>query len=91
MKRIIALLAIASIMAGQNSKNAPAAGDGYINRAAVATSSSVLTLEDGQQIKLYNNDVLLVGETYILLIDKYNDNELLNYTDLESYELENMK
>ena len=90
MKRIIALLAIASIMAGQNSKNAPTAGDGYKNIIAVATSADVLTTEDGQKIKLYNNDVLSVGETYILLIDKYNDNELLNYTDLESYELETM-
>lgn len=91
MKRIIILLAIASFMAGHNAKNAPAVGDGYINRAAVATSSNVLTLEDGQQIRLYNGDRLTVGETYILLIDKFNDNELLNYTDLETYELENMK
>ena len=88
MKKLIALLVTAAIFSLQA---IPAAGDGYINRAAVATSSNVLTLEDGQQIRLYNNDVLLVGETYILLIDKYNDNELLNYTDLETYELENMK
>lgn len=91
MKRIIALLAIASIMAGQNSKNAPTAGDGYKNIMAVATSADVLTTEDGQKIKLYNGDTLSTGETYILLIDLYNDGELLDYTDLETYELTNMK
>ena len=91
MKRIIALLAIASIMAGQNSKNAPAAGDGYKNIIAVATSADVLTLDDGQKIKLYNGDKLCTGETYILLIDVYNDGEMLDYIDMETYELENMK
>lgn len=88
MKKIIALLAIASIMAGQN---APAAGDGYKNIIAVATSADVLTTEDGQKIKLYNGDTLSTGETYILLIDEYNDRELLDYIDMETYELENMK
>lgn len=91
MKRIIALLAIAPIMAGQNAKNAPTAGDGYKNIIAVATSADVLTTEDGQKIKLYNGDTLSTGETYILLIDLYNDGELLDYTDLETYELTNMK
>ena len=91
MKRIIALLAIASIMAGQNAKNAPTAGDGYKNIIAVATSADVLTTEGGQKIKLYNGDTLSTGETYILLIDLYNDGELLDYTDLETYELTNMK
>lgn len=91
MKRIILLLAIASFLAGQNAKNAPTAGDGYKNRAAVATSSNVLKLDDGRQIRLYNGDRLTVGETYIILIDEYNDGEMLDYTDMETYELENMK
>jgi len=91
MKRIIALLAIASIMAGHNAKNAPTAGDGYKNIMAVATSADVLTLDDGQKIKLYNGDKLRTGETYILLIDVYNDCEMLDYIDMETYELENMK
>ena len=91
MKKIIALLTIASIMAVQNSKNVPTAGDGYKNIMAVATSADVLTTEDGQKIKLYNGDTLSTGETYILLIDVYNDYELLDYIDMETYELENMK
>ena len=91
MKRIIALLAIASFMAGQNAKNAPTAGDGYKNIMAVATSADVLTTEDGQKIKLYNGDTLSTGETYILLIDVYNDREMLDYIDIETHELENMK
>ena len=91
MKKIIALLTIASIMVVQNSKNAPTAGDGYENIMAVATSADVLTTEDGQKIKLYNGDTLSTGETYILLIDVYNDYELLDYIDMETYELENMK
>ena len=91
MKRIIALLAIASIMAGQNAKNAPTAGDGYKNIIAVATSADVLTTEDGQKIKLYNGDKLSTGETYIILIDEYNNGEILDYTDIETYEFENME
>jgi hypothetical protein len=89
MKRIIALLALASFLAGQNAKNTPPAGDGYKELAAVATSADVLTLDDGRQIQLHNGDRLSIGETYILLLDPVNDDELLNYWDLETYELNN--
>lgn len=91
MKRIIALLALASFLAGQNARNAQPAGDGYKELAAVATSADVLTLDDGRQIQLHNGDRLSIGETYILLLDPVNDDELLNYWDLETYELEHME
>lgn len=92
MKRIIALLFIASLMAGQNAQKAKeTANEGYIYRSAVATSSNVLTLDDGETIRLYNGDRLIIDETYILLLDPVNDNELLNYTDLETYELQHME
>ena len=78
-------------MAGQNAKKAAEANDGYIYRSAVATSSDVFTLDDGEQIRLYNGDHLIIDETYILLLDAVNDNELLNYIDLETYELQHME
>ena len=75
-------------MAGQNAQKAKeTANEGYIYRSAVATSSDVLTLDDGEQIRLYNGDRLIIDETYILLLDTVNDNELIDYTDLETYEL----
>ena len=88
MKRIIALLALASFLAGQNAKNTPPAGDGYKELAAVATSADVLTLDDGRQIQLHNGDRLSIGETYILLVDEYNDGEMLDYIDIETIELD---
>lgn len=88
MKRIIVLLALASFLAGQNAKNTPPAGDGYKELAAVATAADVLTLDDGRQIQLHNGDRLSIGETYILLVDEYNDGELLDYTDIETIELD---
>lgn len=93
MKRIIALLFIASFMAGQNAKKAAeqTTEPGYIYSGAVATAADVLTLDDCEQIRLYNGDRLSVGESYILLLDPVNDNELLNYWDLETYELEHME
>lgn len=91
MKKIIALLALASFLAGQNAKNTPPAGDGYKELAAVATSADVLTLDDGRLIQLHNGDRLSIGETYILLLDPVNDDELLNYWDLETYELKHME
>ena len=91
MKRIIALLALASFLAGQNAKNTPPAGDGYREAEAVATAADVLTLDNGETIRLYNGDRLTVGETYILLLDDLNDGELLNYTDIETYELNRMR
>ena len=93
MKRIIALLALASFLAGQNAKKAAeqATETGYKYIEAVATSADVLTLDDGEQIQLYNGDLLSISETYILMIDPLNDNELLNYWDLETYELQHME
>lgn len=70
---------------------APASGDGYREAEAVATAADVLTLDDGEQIRLYNGDRLSIGETYILLLDPVNDDELLNYWDLETYELKHME
>lgn len=79
-------------MAGQNAQKAKeTANEDYIYRSAVATSSDVLTLDDGETIRLYNGDRLIIDETYILLLDPMNDNELLNYTDLEAYELQHME
>ena len=79
-------------MAGQNAQKAKeTANEGYIYRSAVATSADVLTLDDGEQIRLYNGDRLIIDETYILLLDPVNDNELLNYIDLETYELQHME
>ena len=88
MKKLIALFVTAAIFAVQA---IPAAGDGYKNIMAVATSADVLTLDDGRKIKLYNGDTLSTGETYILLIDVYNDGEILDCIDMETYELANMK
>ena len=88
MKRIIILLALASFLAGQNAKNAQPAGDGYKEAEAVATSADVLTLDDGRQIQLHNGDRLSIGETYILLLDELNDGELLDYSDIETIELD---
>ena len=78
-------------MAGQNATNKQQKQieTGYKYIEAVATSADVLTLDDGEQIQLYNGDLLSVSETYILMIDPLNDNELLNYWDLETYELNN--
>lgn len=88
MKKIIALLASIALMTAHT---APATGDGYREAEAVATAADVLTLDDGETITLYNGDRLSVGESYILLLDPVNDNELLNYWDLETYELQHMK
>lgn len=88
MKKIIALLASIALMTAHT---APATGDGYREVEAVATAADVLTLDDGETIRLYNGDRLSIGETYILLIDDLNDGELLNYTDIETYELNRMR
>ena len=86
MKKIIAFLASFAIMTAHT---APATSDEYREAEAVATAADVLTLDDGEQIRLYNGDRLSIGETYILLLDPVNDDELLNYWDLETYELNN--
>ncbi len=91
MKKFLILLTIAAFIAGQNATNKQQNETGYKYIEAVATSADVLTLNDGEQVQLYNGDLLSVSETYILMIDPVNDNELLNYWDLETYELENME
>jgi hypothetical protein len=88
MKKIIALLASIALMTAHT---APATGDGYREAEAVATAADVLTLDNGETIRLYNGDRLTVGETYILLLDDLNDGELLDYTDIETYELNRMR
>ena len=88
MKKIIAFIASFAIMTAHT---APATSDEYRETEAVATAADVLTLDDGEQIRLYNGDRLSIDETYILLLDPVNDDELLNYWDLETYELEHMK
>ena len=88
MKKIIAFIASFAIMTAHT---APATGDGYREAEAVATAADVLTLDNGETIRLYNGDRLTVGETYILLLDDLNDNELLDYTDIETYELNRMR
>jgi hypothetical protein len=84
MKKIIAcffafLLSLSSV---------PETGNGYIKIDAIATAPDVFTLPDGSTIKIYS-DVLQLNESYILLIDTLNDNEVLNYWDFETYELNN--
>lgn len=88
MQKLIALLVTAAIFAAHT---APATSDEYREAEAVATAADVLTLDDGEQIRLYNSDRLSIGETYILLLDPVNDDELLNYWDLETYELNSME
>ena len=88
MKKIIAFIASFAIMTAHT---APATNDEYREAEAVATAADVLTLDDGEQIRLYNGDRLSIGETYILLLDPVNDDELLNYWDLETYELQHME
>lgn len=88
MKKIIAFITAFAIM---TTRTAPATNDAFREAEAVATAADVLTLDDGEQIRLYNGDRLSIGETYILLIDDLNDGELLNYWDLETYELKNME
>ena len=88
MKRIIALLFIASIMAGRNAA-AENKNDVLLYVPAVATSEQVFTTDDGREIRIYN-DVLQVGETYYLLINAMDPDEIIDYKDLETIELEKM-
>ena len=88
MKRIITLLFIASIMAGRNAAQTAPDPD-IIQVPAVATSSDCFTLDDGKTIRVYN-DILQVGESYIVTLDIVNDYEPIEYKDLETIELEKM-
>lgn len=87
-KRMILLLFFTAIMAGKNHA-AQIADPDIITVRAVATSSNVFTLENGKEIKVYN-DVLQVNETYVLTLDLINDYEPIDYIDLETFELYNM-
>lgn len=88
-KRMILLLFFAAIQAGQNHNVQIIADPDIITVRAVATSSNVFTLENGKEIKVYN-DVLQVNETYVLTLDLINDYEPIDYIDLETFELYNM-
>lgn len=89
MKKIILIFAALALLAG--SRPAVLNDDGYKTVDAVATAADVLTLEDGENIKLYNDNTLIIKESYKVLIDTINDGEILNYWDLEVYELSSMK
>ena len=89
IKRMILLLFFVAIQAGKNHTAQIKADPDIITVQAVATSSNVFTLENGKEIKVYN-DVLQVNETYILTLDLINDYEPINYIDLETFELENI-
>lgn len=82
MKKILAFVLACFCSASA----ASAAGDGYKELFVTATAPDAFTLPEGSTIQIYNDD-LMVNETYIILIDVYNDNEILNYFDLETYEL----
>ena len=86
MKRIIILLFIAAIMAGHNTENRK---DTFLYVPAVATAPQVFRTDDGREIRIYN-DVLQVGETYYLYVNAADLDEVLNYKDLETIELEKM-
>lgn len=87
-KRMILLLFFAAIQAGKNHTTQIKADPDIITVRAVATSSNVFTLENGKEIKVYN-DVLQANETYVLTIDLINDYEPIDYIDLETFELNN--
>lgn len=89
VKRMILLLFFVAIQAGKNHNAQIIADPNIITVRAVATSSNVFTLENGKEIKVYN-DVLQVNETYVLTLDLINDYEPIDYIDLETFELYNM-
>lgn len=82
MKKIIAFFLACFCSVAPAAK----AGDGYKKLEAVAISSDTFRTPEGSTIKIYNND-LMQNETYIILIDVLNDNEVLYYDDLETYEI----
>ncbi|MBO7672988.1 hypothetical protein J6S88_06235 [bacterium] len=84
MKRLVILLLIAAIMAGKS----PVKKDEYKTLTAIATDKNKFTVND-ETIILYNENELIINETYVLLVDPVNDNEVLNYIDLETFELNN--
>ena len=89
VKRMILLLFFVAIQAGKNHAAQIKTDTDIITVQAVATSSNVFTLDDDSTIILYAENNLIINETYVLLVDPVNDNEVLNYCDLETYELNN--
>lgn len=85
LKRLFLLLCFAGYHAGENHAVQNAAE--FVTVPAVATASDVFTLDDGQEIRIYN-DRLQVGETYIVKLDLINDSEPVDYKDLETFELD---
>lgn len=86
MKKLMILLCLAlAIMTG----NTNTLTNDYKIITATADTANSFILDDGSIITLYNGDTLILNETYVLLIDPVNDNEILNYDDLETYELNN--
>lgn len=86
MKKLMILLCLAlAIMTG----NTNTLTNDYKIITATADTANSFILDDGSIITLYNDDTLILNETYVLLIDPVNDNEILNYDDLETYELNN--
>lgn len=86
MKKLMILLCLAlAIMTG----NTNTLTNDYKIITATADTTNSFILDDGSIITLYNDDTLILNETYVLLIDPVNDNEILNYDDLETYELNN--
>lgn len=82
MKKIIAFFLACFCSVAPAAK----AGDGYKKIEVVATSSSTFRTPEGSTIRIYNND-LMQNETYVILIDTLNDNEVLDYYGLETAEL----
>lgn len=90
LKRLFLLLCFVAYRAGENFAVQSVPDPDIIQVPAVATSSDCFTLDDGKTIRVYN-DVLQVGESYIVTLDIINDLEPINYMDLETYELEKME
>ena len=89
MKKILILLFIAAFTVGQKYDGPAPVSDGYTYLSAVATAADVFKLDDGTEIKIYN-DRLQVGKTYFLYVHTADKSEILDYIDLETYELETM-
>lgn len=87
MKRLVLLLFIAAIMAGNNAEKRK---DVFLYVPAVATAPQVFTTDDGREIRIYN-DVLQVGETYFLYINAMDPDEIIDYKDMEVFELEKLE
>ena len=63
--------------------------DVFLYVPAVATAPQVFQTDDGREIRIYNN-VLQVGETYFLYVNAMDPDEIIDYKDLETIEIEMM-